>query len=66
VAQHIPAAVPFAVALERGILDRRATSTLMVISDTDYETGRRRIEQEQPVLRADLRLSMTAARVPDR
>lgn len=66
VAQHIPAAVPFAVALERGILDRRATSQLMVISDADYETGRRRLEQEQPALRADLRLYMTAARVPDR
>jgi ubiquinone/menaquinone biosynthesis C-methylase UbiE len=64
VAQHLPAERPYAVALEQGLLDRRSTSQLMVISDTDYEAGRRRLEQERPVLRSDLRLYMTVAWVP--
>jgi ubiquinone/menaquinone biosynthesis C-methylase UbiE len=64
VAQHIPAERPFAVALEQGLLDRRSTSQLMVISDADYEAGRRRLEEDEPVLRSDLRLYMTVARVP--
>lgn len=64
VAQHMPAVRPFDVALKHGIIDRRYTSQLMVISDADYEAGRRRLEAERPTLRADLRLYMTAARVP--
>ena len=64
IAQHMPAERPFAVAVEQGLLDRRSTSQLMVISDADYTAGRRRLEQERPVLRADLRLYMTTARVP--
>ena len=65
VAQHIPAAVPFDLAVERGHLDRRSTSQLMVISDAEYEDGVRRIASERPVLRADLRLYATIGRVPE-
>jgi SAM-dependent methyltransferase len=65
VAQHLPAEVPFTVAVKRGILDRRSTSQLMVISDADYEAGRAHLERDQPVLRADLRLYMTVARVAE-
>jgi ubiquinone/menaquinone biosynthesis C-methylase UbiE len=64
VAQHMPAERPFAVALEQGVLDRRSTSQLMVISGADYDAGFRRLEAERPVLRADLRLYMTVAHVP--
>ena len=59
VAQHMPAAIPFTVAKERGFVDRRATSQLMVISDAEYEEGLRRLSAEQPVLHADLRLYAT-------
>jgi SAM-dependent methyltransferase len=59
VAQHVPAAVPFQRALEMGIVDRRATSQLMVIEDEEYEAGMERLRREQPVLRADLRLMAT-------
>jgi ubiquinone/menaquinone biosynthesis C-methylase UbiE len=59
VAQHIATATPFAVAIERGLVDRRATSQLMVISDGEYEAGLHRLEAEQPMLRADLRLYAT-------
>ena len=62
-AQHIPAAVPFALALERGYVDRHSTSQLMVISDAEYEAGLERMKREQPVLRADLRLYATIGRV---
>jgi ubiquinone/menaquinone biosynthesis C-methylase UbiE len=61
VAQHIPAAVPFAVASERGLVDRRGKSQLMVLTDAEFEEGLRRLESEQPVLRADLRLYATFA-----
>ncbi len=64
VAQHIPAVRPYAVAVEQGKLDRRSTSQLMVISDAEWEAGLRRLEAERPVLRSDLRLYMTTARVP--
>jgi len=64
VAQHIPVTKPFAEALEEGLLDRQSTSQLMVISDADYDRGRRRLEAEQPDLHADLRLYMTVAQVP--
>ena len=63
VAQHIPAAVPFEIAREHGYLDRRSTSQLMVISDAEYEAGIRRMENEKPVLRADLRLYATVGSV---
>ena len=59
VAQHIPAAVPFERAVETGIVDRRATSQLMVISDDEFEAGMERLRREQPILRADLRLFAT-------
>jgi SAM-dependent methyltransferase len=64
VAEHIPASRPYDLALTQGLLERRSASQLMVISDTDYDAGRRRLEAEQPVLRADLRLFMTTAEVP--
>ncbi len=61
-AQHMPAAVPFALAVERGHLDRRSTSQLMVISDDEYKAGLERLKREQPILRADLRLYATIGR----
>ena len=63
VAQHIPAAIPFEVAVERGVVDRRATSQLMVISDAEYEDGLRRLTAERPILHADLRLYATVGRL---
>lgn len=62
VAQHIPAAVSFTLAVERGHVDRRSASQLMVISDAEYEAGMQRMAAEQPVLRADLRLYATFGR----
>jgi ubiquinone/menaquinone biosynthesis C-methylase UbiE len=59
VAQHIPAAVPFERALAIGLVDRRATSQLMVIGDDEFEAGMDRLRREQPILRADLRLLAT-------
>jgi hypothetical protein len=59
VAQHIPTALPFSLAVECGYVDRRATSQLMVISDDEYDEGLARLTAEQPVLRADLRLFAT-------
>ena len=56
VAQHFPAAVPFDSAVARGLVERSATSQLMVIGDAEWEVGRRRLETERPVLRADLTL----------
>ena len=61
-AQHFPAAVPFQMAMERGYVDRRSTSQLMVISDAEYEAGLERMKREQPVLRADLRVFATIGR----
>jgi hypothetical protein len=63
VAQHVPAAVPFDLAVERGYVDQRSTSQLMVISDAEYAEGVRRLTAERPVLRADLRLYATIGRV---
>jgi hypothetical protein len=63
VAQHIPAAVPFERAVEMGIVDRRATSQLMVIGDDEFEAGMDRLRRDQPILRADLRLFATVGRV---
>ena len=64
VAQHIPAIVPFAMATERGLLDRRSTSQLMVISDGEYEAGLQRLRSERPTLTADLRLYATIGWLP--
>lgn len=64
VAQHIPAEVPFAVAAERGMLDRGSTSQLMVIGHAEYDEGLRRLRAEQPVLKADLRVYATVGWVP--
>ena|SRR5436190_12024852 len=61
VAQHLPAAVPFATAVERGLVDRYATSQLTVLSDAEYEQGIERLRAEQPIIRADLRLYATIA-----
>jgi hypothetical protein len=59
VAQHIRTAMPFAVASARGLIDRRSTSQLMVISDAEYEEGLQRLRAEHPDLKADLRLYAT-------
>jgi ubiquinone/menaquinone biosynthesis C-methylase UbiE len=61
VAQHIPAETPFDDAEARGVLDRRATSQTMVISDEEFAAGLERLQAERPVLRADLRLYATIA-----
>jgi ubiquinone/menaquinone biosynthesis C-methylase UbiE len=61
VAQKIVAAVPFAEALQRGYLDRRSTSQLMVIDDAEYESGLQRLHATRPVLHADLALHATIA-----
>ena len=56
---HMPAERPFEVALARGQLDRHSTSQLMVISDDEWERGIRRLHDERPVIRSDLRLFAT-------
>jgi len=61
IVQHMPAQRSFSVALEEGLLDRGRTSQLMVISDADYESGVRRLREERPLLRSDLRLYGTVA-----
>jgi ubiquinone/menaquinone biosynthesis C-methylase UbiE len=60
-AEHFPAAVPFDIAVERGIVDRQSASQLMVISDADYDAGMTRLRGDRPVLRADLTLYATTA-----
>jgi ubiquinone/menaquinone biosynthesis C-methylase UbiE len=65
-AQHIPSAIPFDTAVERGVVDRGATSQLMVIGDAEYEDGLRRLAAERPILHADLRLYATVASVRPR
>ena len=64
VAQHIAVTVPFAIASESGLLDRRSTSQLLVISDGEYEAGLQRLRAAQPTLRADLRLYATVGWLP--
>jgi ubiquinone/menaquinone biosynthesis C-methylase UbiE len=61
VAQHFSADIPFEAARDRGMVDRRATSQLMVISDDDYETGMKRLSAERPILRSNVRLYATTA-----
>jgi len=60
-AQRLPASVPFDVAVDRGHVDRRATSQLMVISDEEFEIGMSQLLAERPILRADLTLYATTA-----
>ena len=69
--QHIPSARSVRAAIEQGLLDRRSTSQLMVISDSAYDAGVARIYaatpapgDPEPMLRADLRLYATVAWVP--
>jgi ubiquinone/menaquinone biosynthesis C-methylase UbiE len=64
VAQHMPAERTFDHAERQGLLDRRYTSQLMVIDDEEFELGMRRLREERPVLRADLRLYATVAQMP--
>lgn len=66
IVQHLPAEREFDVAVERGHLERHSTSQLMVISDAEYEAGMRRLREERPILRADLRLYATIAELPPR
>ncbi|HEX6534156.1 MAG TPA: class I SAM-dependent methyltransferase [Gemmatimonadaceae bacterium] len=66
VAQHIAAAVPFGVARARGLVDRRSTSQLLLVSDAEFADGVKRLEREQPLLTTDLRLFATTATVPAR
>jgi SAM-dependent methyltransferase len=61
IVQHLPAERTFDVALQRGHLERHSTSQLMVISDAEYEDGIRRLREERPTLRSDLRLYGTVA-----
>jgi ubiquinone/menaquinone biosynthesis C-methylase UbiE len=61
IVHHVPAERPFELAVEQGFLDRRSTSQLMVISDSEYEAGMRRLRRDRPVLRSDLRLFGTTA-----
>jgi SAM-dependent methyltransferase len=65
VVQHAPARLPYDEALAAGLLDRRSTSQLMVISDDAYEAGCRRLAAERPVLRSELRLFGTSADLPN-
>ena len=65
IAQHLPAERTFETAEREGLLDRRSTSQLLVISDEDFESGMRRLREERPVLRADLRLYATIAHLAD-
>jgi ubiquinone/menaquinone biosynthesis C-methylase UbiE len=59
VAQHFPAAIPFDKALERGYLDRTATSQLLVVPDDEYRAGMETLSAERPMIRADLRVYST-------
>jgi ubiquinone/menaquinone biosynthesis C-methylase UbiE len=62
IVHHVPAERPFELALDQGLLDRRSTSQLMVISDREYEAGMQRLFAERPILRSNLRLFGTIAR----
>ena len=64
VAERLVGSTPFAVARDRGSIDRRATSQLMVIDDDEYDAGLARLREEQPTLVTNLRLFATEARVP--
>ena len=66
IVQHLPVERAFDAAAERGHLERHSTSQLMVISDAEYEAGVRRLREERPTLRADLRLYATVAELARR
>jgi SAM-dependent methyltransferase len=51
--------LPFHTALERGLLDRRSTSQLMMLDEREYQEGIDRLRATTPRLRADLRLYAT-------
>jgi ubiquinone/menaquinone biosynthesis C-methylase UbiE len=59
VAQQFPAEISYEAARNHGLLDRGATSQFMVITDDDFDEGIRRLNAEQPTLRAHLRLHAT-------
>lgn len=59
VAQHMAVEMSLEVGHERGFLDRRATSQLMVIRDAEYAAGLARLLMDRPILRADLRVYAT-------
>jgi ubiquinone/menaquinone biosynthesis C-methylase UbiE len=60
--QHRPRLLTVGEASSRGFMDRTSTSQLMVISDAEYESGLRRIHEENAAaggsmtLRSDLRI----------
>lgn len=61
VAQTFVAEIPFQLAWQQGLVDRRSASQLMVIGEKEYEAGLSRLLTEQPVLRSNIRLYATAA-----
>ena len=61
IAQHMPAERAFDQAERDGTLERGSTSQLLVIGDEEFASGMRRLREERPVLRADLRLYATTA-----
>ena len=63
IAERLTGAVPFAEAYERGSVDRRSTSQLMVITDDEYDAGLGRLRAEAPVLTTYLMLFATVAHV---
>jgi len=63
--QHLPIDVSFDEAVERGFLDRRSKSQLLLLSEAEYQTGLERLKTERPRLRADLRLYATTAVLPE-
>ena len=65
IAQHLPAERTFEEAERTGSLVRNSTSQLLVISDEEFESGMRRLREERPVLRADLRLYATVGHLAD-
>ena len=70
--QHLPREMSVAEARSAGFLDRTATSQLMVITDEEYEAGRKRIDDSDSIssgaqiLRSDLRLYATIGWVGDK
>jgi SAM-dependent methyltransferase len=60
--QHIAAELPYADALARGVLDRRSTSQLLLLTDADFEKGLQRLERDCPIMKANLRIYGTFGR----
>jgi hypothetical protein len=68
VCQHLPRRIPARLAIERGYLERSATSQLAILTEEEYRGGRERLRadiaaaearNEELVLEADLRLYAT-------